>query len=93
MKKQLTIGRAISVFAKLESDEIIMHDDVSAWGAPSECHADVSRGYEKRYLEAELEAGFTEKELKKICEDRGLNYQRCFEGALGRIHTRDNPFN
>lgn len=38
------ISRALTLVAGLECYESFMHADVSAWGAPSECHDDVSRG-------------------------------------------------
>lgn len=46
------VSRALTVIARAEVRECLMHDDVRAWGAPSECHADVSRGEPQRWRDA-----------------------------------------
>ena len=42
------LGAALSRIAVQEASECFMHADVSAWGAPSECHELVSRGEAQR---------------------------------------------
>lgn len=46
------LGAALSRLIVQEAQESFMHADVSAWGAPSECHELVSRGEEERRLAA-----------------------------------------
>ena len=50
------LGAALSVIAAALAFESVMHADVSAWSAPSECHASVSRGEERRMEEASKQA-------------------------------------
>ena len=50
------IGKAFGIIARAEAREIMMHQDVSAFYAPSECHALVSRGEERRKREARRHA-------------------------------------
>jgi hypothetical protein len=44
----MSLSAALTVLARAEANEHLMHADVSAFGAPSECHELVSRGESKR---------------------------------------------
>ena len=85
------LGMLIGFFAKSEADQIIMHDDVSAWHAPSECHDDVSKGHEIEWKGMEDTFGTFESLMKRI-DDLGMNSKRIYENAVGRIYKRDCPF-
>ena len=50
------LGKAISIIARASADEINYHADVSAWGAPGECHDSVSKGEAARYRRARRHA-------------------------------------
>jgi len=50
------VSAALTVLARAEANEQLMHDDVRAWGAPSECHADVARGAAERWRTARRRA-------------------------------------
>lgn len=53
---------------------IEMHEDVRMWGAPSECHADVTAGYVERCValvtDIERVTGYTAKELDRELVNR-----------------------
>jgi len=50
------VSAALTVLARAEARERVMHADVDAWGAPSECHYDVSRGAAERWRTARRQA-------------------------------------
>ncbi len=87
------LGKAIGIIARACANESIMHEDISAWGAPSECHADVEKGEAIRLRHAHrlaksvsgLSRRAFNKELTKVPS-------RVFENAAHRIYLRDNPF-
>ena len=43
------LSRALSVIARHEAYEWLGHAEISAFGAPGECHHDFERGAAKRY--------------------------------------------
>jgi hypothetical protein len=49
MKSISNLGKALSIIAKAQVLEAIMHEDVDAFGAPSECHGLVDHGCAKRF--------------------------------------------
>lgn len=53
-KRQL--GKALGIIARTSAIEHILHADVSAWGAPSECHDSVSKGEDQRARHARRHA-------------------------------------
>ena len=55
-RNQIQMGKAISIIAKARAAEYIMHADVDAYYAPSECHELVSRGEERRERQARRHA-------------------------------------
>jgi hypothetical protein len=50
------LGKVLGIVARHKAIEIFMHNDVDAWGAPSEYHDDVSRGEARRWREARRHA-------------------------------------
>lgn len=103
MRQQPTIsnlGAVLSVLAMAEVNEEIMHADVSAWGAPSECHADVSRGEDVRMAEAVAQAeAMAGAPLETILADarerggvRALTQAPEWQDVLGRLYHRYCPF-
>jgi hypothetical protein len=93
------LGGVLTVLLRAELSEIIMHEDVVAWGAPSECHADVSRGEERRMREAcekaERLAGAPMVEIARQAKERGmfdLDVGPQHDRALGRMHAKRCPF-
>jgi len=88
----MELGQIVGIFAKLKANEMIGHDDVSAWGAPSECHNDVTKTSEATWIRTEKELRITFEEAKSLTEKRITNFNRSFEKAVGIIYHRDNPF-
>lgn len=82
--------------ADLEASEIICHDDVDAWHAPSECHRDVGRGCDRARakLELEMEAitGMNYEQLVAAVQAEGVDFHKSLGKTVGRIYLRDNPF-
>lgn len=62
------LGKIAGMLVKAASDEAAYHDDVSLFGAPSECHRDVRRGCRKHNTELveaiEIATGYTASELR-----------------------------
>ena len=54
--RRYQIGKAISILLAAEHHECMLHDDVDAWGAPSECHGLVARGEAQRLRAARRHA-------------------------------------
>ena len=51
-----SLGKALTILAQAEADEILTHVHISAWSAPSECHADACRGRDRRERQARKHA-------------------------------------
>lgn len=92
-KQQL--GRAITILAQQQADEEIAHMDVSAWGAPSECHGVVAKGaddrYRRAYRRARAISGLTNKQFQKAIR-QGYRGDTYVAHAVGRILYRECPF-
>jgi hypothetical protein len=87
------LGRVLSIVVRAEVDEHSLHADVSAWGAPSECHDDVSRGEERRMQEAvrqaEAEAGKSWEDIVEEAKQRGFQFNGPqYWNAFNRIYQR-----
>lgn len=69
------LGQALSVVIAQEAAEAVAHADVSAFGAPSECHDLVDRHMKRRRAEAIAEAerlaGVPWAEIRMQAEARG----------------------
>lgn len=87
------LGKAIGIVAMATVREIIMHEDVSAWGAPSECHRDVRRGEVDRERTARRHAkavsGLTRGQFRRALRAFGA---RRMERVVGRLNEKHNPF-
>lgn len=90
------LGKALSIVAKAEVDEMIMHADVDAWYAPSECHGLVSKGEAKRMRRARKHAEAVAKAPYRVilaeAKKRVPKWGRYYDECIGRINARDNPF-
>lgn len=88
-----SLGRAFSIIAKANVLEGIMHEDVAAWHAPSECHGLVSRGEARRiriaHRHARAVSGLSRRQFNQAF--RRLD-QRTWEALLGRIHAKLSPY-
>lgn len=62
------LGKAVSILARAEALEIALHEDVAAWGAPSECHGAVSRGEAQRRRQARRHAEAVARRPLRIIE-------------------------
>lgn len=71
------LGKAISILVSAERIERDMHDDVDAWGAPSECHDLVARGEEKRRRHAR----------RRALHAAGVNSMRVLRTRVRRVCT------
>lgn len=91
-----SMGRALSVMARQEVREIIMHEDVSAWGAPSECHSSVSRGEEIRRRQARRLAksisGLSRAAFnRELCRSGGYG-GRAWARVVSSLYSTMSPF-
>lgn len=86
-----SLGRALAAASRADAHEQLMHMDVAAFHAPSECHALVSRGegYRLRLARRHAEAiagcrwGLIEREAA-----RRLGGKNQFRRAMGRLLCR-----
>lgn len=89
----MQMGRALTIIARAEASEIVMHEDVSAYHAPSECHRDVSRGEEARRRTARRHAksvsGLSRRQFNSVLKTVS---SRVLQEAVSRIHAKISPF-
>jgi hypothetical protein len=87
------LGRALSVIARQQVGEIIMHEDVRAWGAPSECHRDVERGEISRARQARRLAKSVSG-MSRASFNRELRSipARALTECVSRLYERMSPF-
>lgn len=71
------LGRGLTTVIKQQVSESLMHADVDAFHAPSECHALVSKGEDERYEEA----------LKKGAQEANMSLKD-FKRALAQLPER-----
>lgn len=95
------LGTALSILARAEVREHILHDDVDAYGAPGECHDVVARGEARRSRVARKAAEAACKRPFRVIRreakrragiDVGSPYSRSWNRLVGRIDARENPF-
>lgn len=94
------LGRVLTILALHEASEIFAHEDVRAFGAPSECHDDVSRGEPQRFREARRHAESEARRPLKIifmeAEKRAgmtpLSGDPKWQAVVGRIYRNRFPF-
>ena len=63
MKMRKPLSAACSEVRKLARERAAAHDDIRAFGAPSECYDDVRRSYERALLEIVKRHGFLNVEI------------------------------
>lgn len=88
------LGKALTILAGQLVDEEIMHADVDAWGAPSECHRDVSRGERRRHRAAIWKARGASR-MSKRNFNRAIRHawnSRGFLRLQSILHVKYNPF-
>jgi protein-arginine kinase activator protein McsA len=94
--KPVNYGEWLGRWADIDASEAIGHQDVSAWGAPSECHGDVARSYKRSREELDLEMGATInmnfEQLMKAVGAEGVDCYKAFHKCVDKIYERDNPF-
>jgi RecB family endonuclease NucS len=94
------LGKAITILAKNEALEHILHADVDIMGAPGECHGLVSNGEEKRLsaaiAEAEQIAGASLRAIEEAAKQRGgvdiMSGDPAWQRLVGRIYEKHWPF-
>lgn len=93
MKKITNLGRVATILLRQQAAEIFMHAVVSAFGAPSECHDDVSSGEPRRerlarkQAEAEAEARRPFRVIVRELKRRGLPIgSPRWDAALSRVY-------
>lgn len=92
------LGKALSIIVRANVDEDIMHSDVDAFGAPSECHGSVSKGESRRLRQARRHAkaasGLTARQfsiaIRRVYSDK--RNDRPFERLFMTMHEKHNPF-
>lgn len=70
------LGKALTILARFQTNEQALHDDVDAFGAPSECHGLVGRNEHKRERQArkhaEAVAGMPERVIRRKARKLGF---------------------
>lgn len=86
------LGRIVTIIARAEAREQDYHADVSAWGAPSECHGAVSKGEAARMRQArkqaEAEARRPWRVIVQEAKRRGIEFHahnRHYARAVGQL--------
>lgn len=83
---------ALSILMRAECREVFLHADVSAFGAPSECHDDVDRGMAKRMRVARKHAeAVSQRPLRCILRAAarsGVDWGR----VCNRVYWNNYPF-
>lgn len=75
------MGKGITTYVLAMVNEEILHHDVNAWGAPSECHDLVARGEAQRLRLAR----------RRAARQAGVNvrtFMRAFKALPQRHHNR-----
>jgi hypothetical protein len=93
------LGQVLTILTKAQVNEGIMHMDVDAWGAPSECHSAVSKGEAKRLRiarkHAEALAGAPLRVIEREARKRG-GHRAMLGFPYGRLYaildSKMNPF-
>ncbi len=83
------LGEKLSKFANLEADCIISHENVSAFGAPGECHQDVNKWVQSDWAELERKIGtfdlFMDEARKRIGANRAhKGYERAIDQIISK---------
>ena len=90
------LGKVLTILATADVREAVLHADVDAFGAPSECHALVSRGQDRRMRQARKHAeAIARAPLRVIARQsrqRGRSLNRHEERLLAVLHAKLNPF-
>lgn len=95
MQRIQQLGKALSILIMADVCEVSYHADVSAWGAPSECHDDVRRGEARRYRRArkhaEAVARAPYREILRQARQRGsfnMGGGPQYDRAFGVVYAR-----
>lgn len=88
------LGQVLSVLVAQEAAGVALHEDVDAFGAPSECHGLVEKQLARRRAEAfkkmEQLAGVPFRQIRQEAEDRGFvlygpQFDRAVDSAVARM--------
>lgn len=79
------LGMVLSRLYRLSQETEAMHEDVSLWGAPSECHGDVSRGHDMAVKE-EMHRLFALYGVRSL-DELDKEYSRRTEGYTAYCHS------
>jgi hypothetical protein len=89
------LGKAFGLILLAEAKEAFMHQDVSLWGAPSECHDLVSKGEFKRLRQARRNAkavsGLSRAAFNKLAKGVTADNPQ-WSRAYSRIYNAHYPF-
>lgn len=95
----MQLGKAFTILAQAQVREEIMHDDVAAFHAPSECHALVSKGEARRLREARRRAkavsGLSRSHFNRTVMGalrRGQHGPNWYHRLCQQLHLRHNPY-
>jgi hypothetical protein len=87
------LGKAIGIVAAAEVVEQCMHEDLSAFYAPSECHRDVRKGEVRRqrsaWRHAKSVSGLTRWQFRQAMKRLP---RRQFERAVASVYDRMHPW-
>ena len=97
MRNITNLGAVLTALARAEADEHFMHADVDVYGAPSECHCDVSRGeVERKRMARRLAvsiAGRRMGEIKRQAKARGMPIgSPAWDRFVGRVYDATYPY-
>lgn len=77
---------AFDAFTNAEVNMHIAHEDVDAWHAPSECHGDVTREFERQMEKIEQTFGI---DIREVFDCFGI---KVYNKVIGELHERRCPF-
>ena len=89
------LGKALTIMAEHEASEEFKHADMSAFGAPSECHQDALRSEPRRRRQARKHAEAVARApwrvIRREADKRGFNLRHWHE-LVARIYCKNYPF-
>lgn len=88
------LGHVLTRLAHHEASEELMHMDVSAFHAPGECHALVSKGEDRRFQALLTELGLTEEAIEAEARRRvsGNTLYRATSRLVSEYLDRHCPY-
>lgn len=85
------LGKELTEWAMFQVRMGIAHSDVSAWGAPSECHDAINVGFRQEEDELDQRIPFSDL-MQRVEEVTGKDPEMVFDRVVTRLMMKHNPF-